>query len=493
MKEMANETNIHRESRLVKLKTLQEKGYNPYPYKFKPNTYAAELHEKYKDLAAGVDTEDRVTIAGRAMAVRNSGMFVDIKDKSGKIQAFCYKKILSETDMEILKCVDVGDVVGVTGFVRRTPRGELTVAAEKFDIIAKSLQPLPEKFHGLTDVDARYRQRYVDFIMNEDSKDIFRKRCQITSAVRRYFENHEFLEVETPMLHPIMGGANAKPFITHHNALDMDLFLRIAPELYLKKLVVGGFDRVFEIGRNFRNEGIDKNHNPEFTGLEAYQAYADYNDMADLVEDLLRFIAQEVLGSTKLLLGEKEIDLSKPFKRISIVDLIKEKTGINLLDAQTLAEAQAMAQSIGIDASGCTCWGKVVQEVFDERVEASLIEPTLVMDMPRDVSPLAKTHRSNPRLVEHFDAYLGGMEIGCAYSELSNPLEQRERFEAEVAARENGDDEAQMLDEDFINALENGFPPSGGMGMGIDRVAILFTGAETIRDVIAFPTLRKKD
>ncbi len=490
---MANETNIHRESRLNKLKALQEMNYNPYPYKFVPTTYAAELHEKYKDLEAGVDTEDRVTIAGRAMAVRNSGMFVDIKDKSGKIQAFCYKKILPENDMAILKCVDVGDMVGVTGFVRRTPRGELTIAAEKFDIIAKSLQTLPEKFHGLTDVDARYRQRYVDYIMNDDSKEIFRKRCQITSAIRRFFEQNEFLEVETPMLHPIMGGANAKPFVTHHNALDMDLFLRIAPELYLKKLVVGGFDRVFEIGRNFRNEGIDKNHNPEFTGLEAHQAYADYNDMADLIEKLLRFIATEVLGTSKIMIGEREIDLSKPFKRVSIIDLIKEKTGIDLLQAETLTAAQEMAKSIGVDASACSCWGKVVQEVFDERVESSLIEPTFVMDMPRDVSPLAKTHRINPRLVEHFDAYLGTIEIGCAYSELSNPLEQRERFEAEVAARENGDEEAQMLDEDFINALENGFPPSGGMGMGIDRVTMLLTGAETIRDVIAFPTLKKKD
>ena len=490
---MANETNIHRESRLNKLKALQEKGYNPYPYRFVPSAYAAELHEKYKDLEAGIDTEDRVTIAGRAMAVRNSGMFVDIKDKSGKIQAFCYKKILPEEDMERLKCVDVGDMVGVSGFVRRTPRGELTVAAEKFDIIAKSLQPLPEKFHGLTDVDARYRQRYVDYIMNDESKEIFKKRCQITSAVRRFFEQNEFLEVETPMLHPIMGGANAKPFITHHNALDMDLYLRIAPELYLKKLIVGGFDRVFEIGRNFRNEGIDKNHNPEFTGLEAYQAYADYNDMANLIENLLRFVATEVLGEPKIIFGEREIDLSKPFKRESIVNLIKEKTGIDLMQAQTLAEAQEMAKSVGVDASACSCWGKVVQEVFDERVEATLIEPTFVMDMPRDISPLAKTHRSNPRLVEHFDAYLGGMEIGCAYSELSTPLEQRERFEAEVAARENGDDEAQMLDEDFINALENGFVPTGGMGMGIDRISMLLTGAETIRDVIAFPTLKKKD
>lgn len=490
---MSNEINIHRESRLNKLKTLQEKGYNPYPYDFKPTAYAADLQEKYKDLETGADTEDRVTVAGRAMAVRNSGMFIDLKDKSGKIQVFCHKNHLPEEDLELLKCLDVGDLVGITGYIRRTPRGELSVAAEKFDIISKSLQPLPEKFHGLTDMEARYRQRYVDFIINDDAREIFKKRCQITAAIRRYFENHGFLEVETPILHPIMGGANAKPFITHHNTLDMDLFLRIAPELYLKRLVVGGFDKVFEIGRNFRNEGIDKSHNPEFTALEAYQAYGDYNTMADLIPDLLKFVALEVLGTTVVKFGEHEIDLSKPFKRRSIVELVNDYAGIDLMKASNLEEAQEMAKSVGVDASDCTSWGKVVQAVFDEKVEHNLIDPILVMDMPRDVSPLAKTHRSNPRLVEHFDAYVAGMEMGCAYSELSNPLEQRERFEGQVKAREQGDEEAQMLDEDFVNALENGFPPTGGMGMGIDRLAIFLTGADTIRDVIAFPTLRKKD
>ncbi len=490
---MATETNIHRESRLAKLNALQELGYNPYPYRFQPSDFAAELQEKYKDLEAGTDTEDRVTIAGRAMAVRNSGMFIDVKDNSGKIQAFCHKNHLSEQDLEILKNLDVGDLVGISGYVRRTPRGELSVAAEKFDIISKALQPLPEKFHGLTDVEARYRQRYVDFIMNDDSRDIFKKRCRITSAIRRWFEEHQFMEVETPMLHSIMGGANAKPFITHHNTLDMDLYLRIAPELFLKRLVVGGFDRVFEIGRNFRNEGIDKSHNPEFTGLEAYQAYADYNDMADLFADMIPYVAEKVLGTKVITFNGQEIDLSKGFARKSIVDLVKEYVGIDLLQAQTVEEARAMAKSVGVDADDCASWGKVVQEVFDEKVEAHLIQPILVMDMPRDISPLAKTHRDNPRLVEHFDAYIAGMEIGCAYSELSNPLEQRERFESQVAAREAGDDEAQMLDEDYVTALENALPPTGGMGMGIDRLAILLTNAETIRDVIAFPTLRKKD
>ncbi len=489
---MATETNIHRESRLTKLNSLIENGYNPYPYVFKPNAYADDLQKKYADLETGVETTDFVTIAGRAMAVRNSGMFIDLKDKSGKIQVFCHKSHLDEAGLELLKNLDVGDIVGVYGFVRRTPRGELSIAAQKFDIISKSLQPLPEKFHGLTDIEARYRQRYVDFIMNDESKEIFQKRCAITSAVRRYFEDDGFMEVETPMLHTILGGANAKPFITHHNSLDMDLFLRIAPELFLKKLVVGGFDKVFEIGRNFRNEGIDKTHNPEFTGLEAYQAYADYNDMAELIPNLVRFVCQRVLGTTSFEFRGHNIDLAKPFAKKSIIDLVKEYANIDLLEAKDVDEAKAMAKSIGIDASECTNWGKVVQLVFDEKVEANLIDPILVMDMPRDISPLAKTHRDNPRLVEHFDAYIAGMEIGCAYSELSNPLEQRARFEDQCVERDKGDDEAQMLDEDFVNALENGFPPSGGMGMGIDRLAILLTNADTIRDVIAFPTLRNK-
>ena len=490
---MTVESTIHRDSRLAKLHSLEEREYNPYPYRFKPNAYAADLQDKYKDLPSGTDTEDRVTIAGRAMAVRNSGMFIDLKDQSGKIQVFCHKNHLSEDDLALLKCLDVGDIVGISGYIRRTPRGELSVAAEKFDIISKSLQPLPEKFHGLTDIDARYRQRYVDFIVNDDAKNIYQKRCQITSAIRRYFEDHGFLEVETPMLHPIMGGANAKPFITHHNSLDMDLYLRIAPELYLKRLVVGGFDRVFEIGRNFRNEGIDKSHNPEFTGLEAYQAYADYNDMAELIPDLIKYVAQTVLGTTVITVNGQEIDLGRPFAKKSMLELVQEYTGADFMQAQTLDEAKELAKSVGVDASACISWGKVVSEVFDAKVEEHLIQPILVMDMPRDISPLAKTHRSNPRLVEHFDAYIAGMEMGCAYSELSNPLEQRARFEAQCADREAGDDEAQMLDEDFLNALEIGFPPSGGMGLGIDRLAILLTGADTIRDVIAFPTLRKRD
>ena len=475
---MSEEISIHRQGRLNKLNTLQEMGYNPYPYKFEPNAFAADLQEKYKDLPNGEHTEDRVVIAGRAMAVRNDGMFIDLKDQTGSIQVFCHKCNLDEANLKILKCLDLGDMIGIHGFIRRTPRGELSVAAEKFDIIAKSLEPLPEKFHGLTDMDTRYRQRYVDFIINDEARKVFLTRCQIIAAIREFFSAHNFLEVETPILHPIMGGASAKPFVTHYNALDSDFYLRVAPELYLKKLIVSGFDRVFEIGRNFRNEGIDKNHNPEFTALEAYMAYGDYNDMAEIISQLVRFVAQKVFGKEQFEIDGNVIDVSKPFPKVSMIDLIKQTCGIDFLEAQTVEEAREMAKSVGVDASDCPCWGKVVTEVFDEKVEHTLISPIHVMDMPRDVSPLAKTHRSNPRLVEHFDTYMAGLEIGCAYSELSNPLEQRERFMEQVKARENGDDEAQMLDESFLDALDHGFVPTTGMGMGMDRLVKILTNSD---------------
>ena len=481
--------------RRQKLADLQAAGNDPFTLtKFPQDAYSADLKEEFKDLPNETDSGKLVALAGRMMSKRVMGKasFAHLRDDKGDIQLYVRRDELGDEAYAAFKKLDVGDIIGVKGEVFRTKTGELSVRATELTLLAKSLRPLPEKFHGLTDIEARYRQRYVDFIMNDDSREIFKKRCRITSAIRRYFEEHGFLEVETPMLHPIMGGANAKPFITHHNSLDMDLYLRIAPELYLKRLIVGGFDRVFEIGRNFRNEGVDKKHNPEFTALEAYQAYADYNDMAELIPDLIRYVCEQVLGKPSFTFNGQEIDVSKPFPRKSIVDLVKEYAGIDLMAAETVEEAREMAKSVGIDASECSNWGKVVQQVFDEKVEANLIQPVLVMDMPRDVSPLAKTHRSNPRLVEHFDAYACGMELGCAYSELSNPLEQRARFDAQCAEREAGDDEAQMLDEDFVNALENALPPTGGMGMGIDRLAILLTGAETIRDVIAFPTLRNK-
>lgn len=489
---MAEEISEQRQSRLNKLERLEQMGYNPYPYSFKPNALAKDLQEKYKDLPAGEHTEDRYTLAGRAMAVRNDGMFIDMKDKTGNIQLFCHKCHLDEENLKLLKCLDIGDIVGITGFIRRTPRGELSLAAEKFDIIAKSLEPLPEKFHGLTDVETRYRKRYVDLIINDEAKNILITRCKIVSAVRKFFTSEEFLEVETPTFHPILGGANAKPFVTHYNALDNDFYLRVAPELYLKKLIIGGIDRVFEIGKNYRNEGLDKNHVPEFTALEAYMAYGDYNDMADLISKLVCFVVKEVFGTTTLTLDGHEIDFSKPFPKISIIDLIKRETGADFLSVETVEQARELAKSIGVEADHCTNWGKVVQEVFDEKVEHTLIEPIHVSDMPKDISPLAKTHRSNPRLVEHFDTYLLGMELGCAYSELSNPLEQLERFQSQMKERELGDDEAQMLDESFIDALSYGFVPTTGMGMGMDRLAKILTGASTLRDVILFPTLKKR-
>ena len=489
---MAEEISEQRQSRINKLERLNEMGYNPYPYNFKPDSYAKDLQEKYKDLPAGEHTEDTVTVAGRAMAVRNDGMFIDMKDKTGNIQLFCHKCNLDEDNLKLLKCLDIGDVVGVTGFIRRTPRGELSVAAQKFDIIAKSLEPLPEKFHGLTDIETRYRKRYVDMIINDDAKEVLITRCKITSAIREFFGQNEFLEVETPTLHPILGGANAKPFVTHYNALDNDFYLRIAPELYLKKLIVGGMDRVFEIGKNFRNEGIDKNHVPEFSALEAYMAYGDYNDMAILISDLLRFVVKKVYGTEKITIGEHEIDFSKPIPKVSIIDLIKRETGVDFLSVQTVEEARELAKSIGVETEHCTNWGKVVQEVFDEKVEHTLIEPILVSDMPKDISPLAKTHRDNPRLVEHFDVYLLATELGCAYSELSNPLEQLERFNSQMKERDLGDDEAQMLDESFIDALSYGFVPTTGMGMGIERLVKLLTNSSTVRDVILFPALKKR-
>ena len=474
-----------------KLANLQQAGKDPFQItKYDVTHHSTDIKNNFEELEGKT-----VRIAGRVMSKRVMGKasFCNVQDLPGNIQVYVARDSIGEESYADFKKYDVGDIVGIEGEVFKTKTGETSIHAAKVTLLSKSLQILPEKFHGLTNTDIRYRQRYVDFIMNDDSREIFEKRCRITSAVRHYFEDNGFLEVETPMLHPIMGGANAKPFITHHNTLDMDLYLRIAPELYLKRLVVGGFDRVFEIGRNFRNEGIDKSHNPEFTALEAYQAYADYNDMAELIPNLIAYVAKQVLGTPVIHVGEHEIDLSKPWVKKSMIDLVKEYTGADFLTAETLDDAKTLAKSVGVDASDCISWGKVISEVFDAKVEEHLIQPTLVMDMPRDISPLAKTHRSNPRLVEHFDAYIAGMEMGCAYSELSNPLEQRARFEAQCADREAGDDEAQMLDEDFVVALENGFPPSGGMGMGIDRLAILLTGASTIRDVIAFPTLRKRD
>ena len=482
-----------RQTRIQKLTDLADKGVNPYPYVFDKDANAADLQEKYKDLPAGEETEDFYAVAGRVMAIRNTGMFIDLMDSSGKIQVFSHKENLSEDQMKILKLLDIGDIVGFYGSIRRTPRGELSIKSTKLKLLSKSLLPLPEKFHGLTDVETRYRQRYVDMIINEDVRKTFRTRSLIIQKIREYLTNQGFLEVETPMLHPQAGGANARPFITHHNTLDMDMYLRIAPELYLKRLMVGGLsEKIFEINRSFRNEGIDIRHNPEFTMMELYQAYVDYNEMMVLTENLISSIAQELLGTMKIQYGENEIDLTPPWDRKTMLGAIKEYTDIDFNNVFTIDEAKSKAKSIGIDASECENWGQVLDLIFEEKVEPHLIQPVHIIDYPRDISPLAKVHRDNERLTERFETRVNGWEIANAFSELTDPIDQRMRFEAQARAKANGDEEAMEIDEDFICALEHGMPPAGGLGIGIDRIVMLLTNSPSIRDVIAFPTLKKK-
>lgn len=482
-----------RQIRIRKLTDLADKNVNPYPYVYNKTADAAELQEKYKDLEAGVETEDNYSVAGRVMAVRNSGMFIDLMDYSGKIQIFSHKQNLSEEQLQVLKLIDIGDIVGFEGTIRRTPRGELSIKATSLTMLSKSLLPLPEKFHGLTDVETRYRQRYVDMIVNEDVRKTFRTRSLIVQKIREFLTKRGFLEVETPMLHPQAGGANARPFITHHNTLDMDMYLRIAPELYLKRLMVGGVsEKIFEINRSFRNEGIDVRHNPEFTMMELYQAYVDYNEMMTLTETLVSTVAQEVLGTMKIKYGDNEIDLTPPWDRKTMIGAIKEKTGIDFSTCFTLEDAKDKAKSLGIDPEDCDNWGKVIDLIFEEKVEPSLIQPVHIIDYPRDISPLAKVHRDNDRLTERFETRVNGWEIANAFSELTDPIDQRMRFEAQMQAKANGDDEAMPIDEDYICALEHGAPPMGGLGMGIDRLVMLLTNSPSIRDVIAFPTLKKR-
>lgn len=482
-----------RQIRIQKLADLADKNVNPYPYVFNKTADAQELQEKYKDIEPGVETEDVYSVAGRVMAVRNSGMFIDLMDASGKIQIFSHKQNLNEAQLQILKLIDIGDIVGFTGTIRRTPRGELSIKATELTMLSKSLLPLPEKFHGLTDVETRYRQRYVDLIVNEDVRDTLRKRSLIIQKIREFLTKRGFLEVETPMLHPQAGGANARPFITHHNTLDMDMFLRIAPELYLKRLMVGGVsEKIFEINRSFRNEGIDVRHNPEFTMMELYQAYVDYNEMMTLTETLVSTVAQEVLGTMKINFQGKEIDLTPPWDRKTMIGAIKEKTGIDFSTCFTLEDAKNKAKALGIDPEDCDNWGKVIDLIFEEKVEPSLIQPVHIYDYPRDISPLAKVHRDNDRLTERFETRVNGWEIANAFSELTDPIDQRMRFEAQMQAKANGDDEAMPIDEDYICALEHGAPPMGGLGLGIDRLVMLLTNSPSIRDVIAFPTLKKR-
>ncbi len=484
-----------RAGRLKKATALREKGIDPYPHVYDRTHQAGTLQDHYKDLENGTETTDVVRVAGRIMAMRNNGMFIDLHDPSGKIQVFCHKDSMDEDALAALEYYDIGDVIGAEGTIRRTPRGELSVRAVKTAMLTKSLLPLPEKYHGLHDIETRYRQRYLDLIMNEESRETLRKRSVIMKEIRRFMDEEiGAVEVETPILQAIMGGASAKPFVTHHNALDSDFYLRVAPELFLKRLIVGGFaEGVYEIGRLFRNEGISIKHNPEFTTIEGYHLYKDYNDMMDLVERLVQSLVKKVTGGSLVMpFGDHEIDFSGPWKRKSMVDLVKDETGIDFMAITDVAEARKAAEKAGVSADPKANWGQVVEAVFGDKVEPKLIQPIHVTDHPLDISPLAKTHRDNPRLVERFESFINGWEIANAFTELNDPLIQRERFQAQVDAREAGDEEAQMMDDDFINALEYGLPPTGGWGMGLDRLVMILTDSHNIRDVICFPTLRPK-
>ncbi len=481
------------QSKLDNYKKLQELGVESFPYSYDVKHHAKDLNENYAKLEDGEITEDIVQVAGRIMANRNNGMFIDLKDATDRIQIFSHKNNLSPEVLEEIKHYDIGDIIGVKGIMRRTPRGELTINNVEVTLLCKSFRQLPEKHHGLTDVEARYRRRYLDLIMNDDSREVFVKRSKIITFIRQFLTEKSFLEVETPTLHSIPGGASAKPFTTHHNTLDMDLYLRIAPELYLKRLIVGGMDRVFEIGRNFRNEGISTRHNPEFTMMELYQSYADYNDMMDIAEDIMVSAAQHVNGNSSTIIkyGDKEIDFKKPWVRKSMVDLVKEKTGINFLDFPDQKEAFAKAKEAGADLETWMNWGQIVEAVFEKHVEHTLVNPTHVTNLPKDISPLAKVHRDHDMLTERFETYINTWEIANAFSELNNPFDQMDRFQEQVKAKEAGDEEAQTVDYDFVEALEYGMPPTGGLGIGIDRLVMVLTNSSSIRDVIAFPTLRK--
>ncbi len=424
--------------------------------------------------------------------MRNSGMFLDLHDASGKIQIFNHKDYLPEADLATLRALDIGDLIGVEGRVRRTPRGELTVNAARLTVLAKALRPLPEKYHGLADIELRYRQRYLDLIVNPASRETLRRRSLIVATLRRHLAAAGYLEVETPMLHTIAGGASAKPFVTHHNALDIDLYLRIAPELHLKRLLVGGLsDRLFEINRCFRNEGLSPRHNPEFTSLELYEAYVDYTAMMALTEELIAEAAKAATGGLQIEYGGTRIDLTPPWPRRSMAALVEEATGIDFL-ALDAAAARAAANRLGAELGEHALWGHALEAAFAAKVEDRLLQPVHVTGFPRDISPLAKADAKDPRLVERFETYIYGWEVANAFSELNDPLDQRARFEVQMRARAAGDEEAQPLDEDYVAALEYGLPPCGGLGIGIDRLTMLLTDSPSIRDVIAFPTMRPR-
>lgn len=478
--------------RLQKMDALRERGIDPFGHRYESTHHINEIIENQEALLA---SEEEVKIAGRIMAKRGQGKagFANIVDLSGNIQIYSRQDLIGEDMHWLFKKADIGDIVGIKGKVFITERGELSIQVHEFDPLCKSMRPLPEKFHGLTDVETRYRQRYVDLIMNADVKKTFILRTKIIQAIRHYLDERQFLEVETPVLHTIAGGATARPFITHHNALDIDLYMRIALELHLKRLIVGGMERVYEIGRVFRNEGIDTRHNPEFTLLEIYQAFGDYEDMMDLTENLFRTVATNVLGSAIIKNGDVDVDLETPWRRVSMSDAVKEATGIDYMSDMSDEAFRQAARERGLDIPDDMPRGKVLGELFDEAVEHTLIQPTFITDYPVEISPLARRKASNPDLTDRFELFIVGREHANAFSELNDPIDQRQRFEEQVEEKAKGDDEAHPMDEDFIQALEYGLPPTGGLGIGIDRMVMLLTGAESIRDVLLFPTMKPID
>ncbi|WP_271398769.1 lysine--tRNA ligase [Salinicoccus roseus] len=495
---MSEEINDQITVRREKMQQLIDLGIDPFGEKFERTAYTDVLKEEWdafsKEELAEKEEESVTVIAGRLMTKRGKGKagFAHIQDINGQIQIYVRKDQVGEAAFDIWKQADLGDIVGVKGVMFKTNTGELSVKAQEFTLLTKALRPLPDKYHGLKDVEERYRKRYLDLITSEDSKDTFIKRSRIIQEMRNYLNQRGFLEVETPMMHTIAGGAQARPFVTHHNALDMELFMRIAIELHLKRLIVGGLEKVYEIGRVFRNEGISTRHNPEFTMIELYEAYADFHDIMDLTEEMIAHIAEHVNGTTVVEYGGEQIDLTPRWKRVHIVDAIKEQTGVDFYEVKSDEEAHQLAKEHGIEVQDTMKYGHILNEFFEQKVEETLVQPTFVYGHPIEISPLAKQNPDDPRFTDRFELFIVGREHANAFTELNDPIDQRQRFESQVAEKEAGNDEAHEMDEDFLESLEYGMPPTGGLGIGIDRLVMLLTDSASIRDVLLFPYMRQK-